>query len=457
MSIDANVFSREIIEVASAYKTLEMTARKIRPALTLMADSTLDLGASSTPLLELIERFRSWDATNLVDKVYALLRFSSDASCTPELQPDYSVTPKELAQRVVRSALPGSLISTQPENGNGVVFEVEGFLLGALRDGGVWSLVDSEINVRSTLGGGIEHSGRDGVKNDSKTVWSFAAHKTHPPNPIYNPVALTMFQDFWDIVIKNERRLLQGGFVMLLRGASRPTVLRLIDGEYIVDMLATPEPMKQTRGNKETSSGSTFPPQVGWSAALKALSTETEGLMRFKLSWDPYRQPYPQEVSKHLPEPNDFSTQWDAKIESLREHDEKDNDFTHDCHSISRLWVSFMLDKSQIEAGISNLTITIHKAAFQGLHDTIKLLIDCNVPVDSPYDDPEAREFYGTTALHLAAWQGHTRVVRALLDAKASVDLRDKTNATPLCLAAREGQFGICQMLLEAGANPNIP
>ena len=414
MFVDAKVFSREMIEVASAYKTLEVTARKIRPALTLMAASTHELGAGSTPLIEVIERFRSWDATKLVDKVYSLLRFSSDASSRQDLQPDYSILPKELAQRVVRSAFPASSIVAQPENENGVVFEVEGFLLGTLgRGGGEWPLWDSETTYVGRPGGSIESSGLDGVKSDSEAIWKFAANKISLANGVYNSVALTLFQDEWDIVITNKRQLQKGGFIVLLRGASRPTALRSIDGEYIVDMLATPEPMKSTRKSLETSSGGIFSQRVGWSAALEGLSAESEGFMRFKLSWDPYGHPYPHEVSKHLPEPNDFSTQWDAKIESLREHAAKDHTLIHDCHLISQLRVFFMLNKSRIETGTSDLTITIHKAVFQGLHDTIKLLIDCNVPVDSRYNDPEAGAFYNTTALHLAAWQGHTKLRRA--------------------------------------------
>ena len=58
----------------------------------------------------------------------------------------------------------------------------------------------------------------------------------------------------------------------------------------------------------------------------------------------------------------------------------------------------------------------------------------------------------GATALHLACLNGHTEVVRVLLEAKASVDCRDSVGATPLFAACLKGHSAVVDILL-AGQN----
>ena len=61
----------------------------------------------------------------------------------------------------------------------------------------------------------------------------------------------------------------------------------------------------------------------------------------------------------------------------------------------------------------------------------------------------------GQTALMWAAWEGHTQVVRALIEHGADVHARTTTGYTALLLAAREGYQETTQALLEAGADVN--
>jgi len=58
----------------------------------------------------------------------------------------------------------------------------------------------------------------------------------------------------------------------------------------------------------------------------------------------------------------------------------------------------------------------------------------------------------GTTALHLAAKNGHRPVVRALLAADATVDATRNDGATPLYVAAERGHELVVEALLVAGA-----
>lgn len=397
---------------------------RIRPALDLiMKQSTTDLGLGSRPLLELIENFRTWDATEPVDKVYSLLAFSSDASTVPELQPDYAIPQSVLARRLVNFAFPDSLISPQSTNHDEVEFEIEGLLLGKTSS----------------------------MTWNGETFWNFQAGESVVPNVIFNPVVLELFKDKWDIRIASGRRLQDDSAVVLLRGASRPTVLRFHEGQYIVDMLATTEPLK---GGSELAFKHLLstPPEykdMGWSEALKALSAESEGFMKFKLSWDPFRQLDPSEYSRYTPTPNSMRTQWDARLESLKDAAENGSKDYLDCAFLANLVAVLYCEGKKLKAGTSEYTMTIHKAAYNGYHGTVKLLLDSNVEVDSR--DSE----HNMTGLHLAAKQGHPKVVRALLDAKATVDSLDGFNKTPLDHAVLEGNSEICQMLLDAGADPN--
>ncbi len=62
---------------------------------------------------------------------------------------------------------------------------------------------------------------------------------------------------------------------------------------------------------------------------------------------------------------------------------------------------------------------------------------------------------HGQTALMWATWEGHTDVVRTLLEHGTDVDARTTTGYTALLFAAREGDSETTEALLEAGADVN--
>ena len=96
-----------------------------------------------------------------------------------------------------------------------------------------------------------------------------------------------------------------GTLTFLLCGASRPTAVHFHKGRHVADMLATPEP---TLKDPESPSHQ----RMAWPAALKALSAEPDGLVKFKLSWDRFRDLYSSEISRYALAPNNVPTQWEA-------------------------------------------------------------------------------------------------------------------------------------------------
>lgn len=72
---------------------------------------------------------------------------------------------------------------------------------------------------------------------------------------------------------------------------------------------------------------------------------------------------------------------------------------------------------------------------------------------DIPFDLPNGK---GSTPLALAAKAGNELIVKALLDAGADPDSRDRIGRSPLFNAASEGHYEIVVMLLEKGVETDI-
>lgn len=95
----------------------------------------------------------------------------------------------------------------------------------------------------------------------------------------------------------------------------------------------------------------------------------------------------------------------------------------------------------------------LHDAAFYGHTDVVDALV---AAADIELD---ALDHDGDTPLHWAALGGHIGAVRALLAAGASVDVASNDYAderhTPLTLACESSSLDVVQELLRAGADPN--
>ncbi|XP_009083349.1 PREDICTED: ankyrin repeat domain-containing protein 27 [Acanthisitta chloris] len=110
----------------------------------------------------------------------------------------------------------------------------------------------------------------------------------------------------------------------------------------------------------------------------------------------------------------------------------------------------------------------LHIAAICGQTSFVDLLVAKGAVVN-------ATDYHGSTPLHLACQKGYQNVTLLLLHYKASTDVQDNNGNTPLHLActyghedcvkalvyydiaARWGYQGIIEVLLQNGANPEIP
>lgn len=206
------------------------------------------------PLVELMEIFRSWEATDPRDKVFALLGLSSDAHDGTVLPPDYTLSKHDLARKLIQFYLPSCRV--ERADLETITFEVEGFVIG--RISGRWS-------------------------GSAKRRWMFRARQYSQDEDQFDgklcPAAANLFAGRWEIFIMNERKLPITGLVCLLRGATRPTILIRRGDGFELDTLATPEPIHDGKDEATTWT---------WMEAVEALESETEGLITFRLTWEPY-------------------------------------------------------------------------------------------------------------------------------------------------------------------------
>ena len=88
----------------------------------------------------------------------------------------------------------------------------------------------------------------------------------------------------------------------------------------------------------------------------------------------------------------------------------------------------------------------IHLAAMNGHSDVVRLLLEAGA-------DKDAAMQHGTTALHPAAANGHSDVARLLLEAGADNDAAMQHGTTALHKAALHGHLDVVRLLLEARAD----
>ena len=93
-------------------------------------------------------------------------------------------------------------------------------------------------------------------------------------------------------------------------------------------------------------------------------------------------------------------------------------------------------------------TNILSRIAARGIIDVVALLIESGA-------DIHAVNIGGKSALHAAATRNHPEIIQLLID--AGVDINIIGSTTPLFDAAGNGSIDAVRILLQLGADPNIP
>ena len=361
-------------------------------------------------LAELIDMFHTRKASDVHDKVYALLGMSSDDLEEASLRPDYKVSWKELFQQLVKFVL-GKDVSVETseetsDNSQRAVIKSKGCILGQVSS--VRS--DDRQNVIITSKNAAWHLG-------DKMEWTLQA---------------------------SAKSIREYDIVCLLQGASKPTIIRQCKDHFAVVVIAA------TPLNESGSIG------------LSELSKSTAHFPRdFLLVWD---------WKKPLGESQD-QEEYEALAKNIQVLEHSKAEFGDHSDKATRTWnVALVLGdleeyreaEEKLREAIKGYEMAIREehprtlksqygltplswAAGNGYDAVVKLLLAKDGVDPDLKDSP-----YGRTPLSWAAQGGHEAVVKLLLETrKVEVDSKDKDGRTPLSWAAQGGREAVVKLLLE--------
>lgn len=151
------------------------------------------------------------------------------------------------------------------------------------------------------------------------------------------------------------------------------------------------------------------------------------------------------------------------KVERLRRAENQRNALLAASHQGDGLLVEVAVEEgADINAKGPDGNAAIHIAVIQGHTDIVRLLLDLHANIDittTPLGDRRTRKFNGgRTALHWAAVKGHEDIARLLIDKGADINAKNCTDRTALqeAIGQNSTSGGITQLLLERGASITI-
>lgn len=108
--------------------------------------------------------------------------------------------------------------------------------------------------------------------------------------------------------------------------------------------------------------------------------------------------------------------------------------------------IKVLLDwpKTDVEARNPKDESPLMLAAIKGEQNLVVRLIERDADINKP----------GWTPLHYAATNGHTDIMKLLLDKDAFIDAQSPNGTTPLMMAAMYGSTPAVKLLLDEGADP---
>ena len=115
-------------------------------------------------------------------------------------------------------------------------------------------------------------------------------------------------------------------------------------------------------------------------------------------------------------------------------------------YAIETVLIGFLLASGSSAAVRSEIA----DAAMQGDRPAVRALLAKKADVNAPQVD-------GTTALHWAVRADDLEMTETLLKAGANATAANQSSATPMLLAAMNGNAAILERLVQAGADPNAP
>ncbi|XP_041976210.1 ankyrin-3-like [Aricia agestis] len=144
--------------------------------------------------------------------------------------------------------------------------------------------------------------------------------------------------------------------------------------------------------------------------------------------------------------------EWDEEIGNIAPTTKEDETWS----SMYRWYASILESTGAAIASASNVTYgvdqqdafmrtALHYAAEQGHTGIVKILIDSGCKIDVPAGD-------GLTALHIAAMRNHYEIVKHLLVAGSNVNYKTHEKMTSLHFAASRGFLEIVKVLVSKGA-----
>ncbi|OCK88814.1 uncharacterized protein K441DRAFT_586923, partial [Cenococcum geophilum 1.58] len=368
---------------------------------------------------ELVDMYHAHEATEPLDKVYALLGMCSDDLTTVGLGPDYTIQWGELSQKLIKFLFGHNITVETSDNIQTAVIKTKGCVLGRVssarskNDLGNRQDVEAAFKVRSM---------QSGTTRDGNAHWTLR-------------ITSKSIQD--------------GDLVCFLEGARKPTIIRVIEN-YSAIIMSTATPPKRIR----TGNG-----HIEWAEFIKTASFTRD----FLLIWD-------WKVSlKNLQHPGKY----DVLIQTdNRQSQPTKMEFADSLDDAFRTWnIAQILGDAEVfkEAEEKKQKATevfqrvVRKEHLHSLEcscSQVPLLWaaengdDAVVGMLLAKDDVDLKikDYSGQTPLSWAAENGHEAVVKLLLEAgKVDVDSKDNNDQTPLSLAARNGHEAVVKLLLETG------
>ncbi|KAL5328321.1 hypothetical protein ACEPPN_001820 [Leptodophora sp. 'Broadleaf-Isolate-01'] len=354
-------------------------------------------------LAELIDMFHTRKASDVRDKVYALLGMSSDDPGKAGLQPDYKISWEELFQQLIKFIL-GKDVSVETSNQRAVI-KIKGCILGLVSSVRRDDRQNVKITCRNTA-----------YKFGSNAEWTFQA---------------------------SAKPIQERDVICLLHGASKPTIIRLCKDHFAVIVIAA------TPLNGSDSFG-------------RSQST-TQFLRDFLLVWDwekPLGKSQDQEEYEALIKAHSQALEYSKAgfgdylgeatrmwndIMILDDLGEYENAEERLLKARSGYVTAFRKERLPKHSQYGRTLLSF--VAGEGHEDTVKLLLETG-KVEADLKDGKS----GRTSLSYAAQNGHEAVVKLLLETgKVEADSKDRDSKTPLSWAAQYGHEAVVKLLLETG------